>query len=339
MLKRHQTSPHVFLLADPERPNAPPPPPDAVVLANAPTVDDMAAGKYSKAKPTSGKKNRLNKRRIYARGGGGDGYATFPVQYEKRASVASEAPLPIRVCEAVLSNTTVRVNLYLIGGLAFSILGEYLSDYQHYFYTAQPKNVFNEYFVKFGWGWTLGLVLPFSLLCGAAFRQWQGAFSAAFRCAVATAVWFGFTKGFDLLREGLDVDFDISGHSFILIWSNMFLVEEGKAYQGWEKVRAASKIGTASSRPLLDWFLWPARILLLSMAALSVLWDVMYFSTVLFFHTWEEKVVAIALALFVWWLIYRGLYGTMPLLPDRPSRQVQKEMKTVETEQTGTVQL
>ena len=73
--------------------------------------------------------------------------------------------------------------------------------YRRYFYTARPKNVLNEYFVKLGWGWTLGLVLPLSLLCGSAFNGWRGAVAAGVRCAVATGVWLGFTTMFDFLRD------------------------------------------------------------------------------------------------------------------------------------------
>ena len=247
-------------------------------------------------------------------------------------AVKSGEPFLVRLCIAILGNTTVRVNLYLIGGLAFSILGAYVQEYRKYFYTAQPKNVLNEYFVKLGWGWTLGLVLPFSLICGSVFNGWRGAVAAGVRCAVATGVWFGFTSLFDVLRKTLETNFDISGHAFILIWSNLFLVEEGKAYKGWEALKAAAGElhGTMLTR-----FIWPARVLLVAMAALSVLWDVMYFSTVLFFHTWEEKIIAISLALFDWWLIYRGLYGNVPFMPNLPSMQSVGEMERVKEEQNS----
>ena len=110
----------------------------------------------------------------------------------------------------------------------------------------------------------------------------------------------------------------------------MFLVEEGKAYKGWESVKAAAG---ESPRPLLTWLIWPARVLLVAMATLSVLWDVMYFSTVLFFHTWEEKIIAISLALFDWWLIYRGLYGNIPFMPNLPSMQSEWEIERIKREQ------
>jgi hypothetical protein len=329
-------------VADPEQPTLPPQAPGDSsnnVLHPPAALHGIvmpSTARYSNAK--GGRKSRLNKRRIYTNDNSAYGYNTFNNDRMEIADVKDASsvkpPYLVQICSAILSNTAVRGNLYLIGGLAFSLLGVYLADYQEYFYTARPKNILNEYFVKFGWGWTLGIVLPFSVMCGAAFDGWKGILSAGFRCAVATGVWFGFTTLFNVIRKTLNTDFDISGHAFILIWSNMFLVEEAKAYIGWEAVIAAAQ-GAPTSRPLLKWFLWPTRLLLVTLSLLSVLWDVMYFSTVLFFHTWDEKVVAIALALFAWWLIYRGLYGTMPFLPDLPSRQATIELLKIEQERRG----
>ena len=257
-------------------------------------------------------------------------YSTFPHLHSGEGESIAE-PLWVRFCNAVLSNTSIRANIYLIGGLACSILGVQVVEYRKYFYSAQPKNILNEYFVKLGWGWTLGMVLPFSLICGFVFDRWRGTVSAGVRCAVATGVWFGFTTLFDILRKTLDTDFDISGHAFILIWSNLFLVEEGKAYKGWESVKEAAK---DFNRPLLTLLIWPARFLLVAMTALSLLWDIMYFSTVLFFHTWEEKVIAIALALFDWLVIYHGLYGNIPLMPNLPCSQSARELERITKERS-----
>ena len=31
--------------------------------------------------------------------------------------------------------------------------------------------------------------------------------------------------------------FDISGHCFLLTWSNLFVIEEARAYLGWERIK------------------------------------------------------------------------------------------------------
>ena len=297
----------------------------------------MAAPRHGKKKAASSahKKNKLyrKQRRHSASSSNHEnkqrGYSTFPHHHAVDESVAE--PLWVRFCNSILSNTSIRANLYLIGGLACSILGAQVVEYRKYFFTAEPKNVLNEYFVKLGWGWTLGMVLPFSLICGLVFDSWRGTVAAGVRCAIATGIWFGFTTLFDILRKTLDTDFDISGHAFILIWSNLFLVEEGKAYKGWESVKEAA---SDLHRPLLKYLIWPARFLLVAMTALSVLWDIMYFSTVLFYHTWEEKVIAIALALFDWLVIYRGIYGNIPLMPHLPCSQSARELERITKERS-----
>ena len=88
-------------------------------------------------------------------------------------------------------------------------------------------------------------------------------------------------------------------------------------------------------RPSARWLIWPARLLLVALSTLSVLWDVMYFSTVLFFHTWEEKLIAISLALFDWWLLYRGIYGNLPFVPDLPSMQSVRKMERLKEGQSA----
>ena len=66
-------------------------------------------------------------------------YNTFD---HPRAAIAMNLaePFLLRFCNAILGNTTIRVGLYLIGGLVCSILDNYVKEYRKYFYTAQPKN-------------------------------------------------------------------------------------------------------------------------------------------------------------------------------------------------------
>ena len=158
---------------------------------------------------------------------------------------------------------------------------------------------------------------PFSLISGSLLNSSMGAQAAIIRSTVATCVWFGFTRLFDIIRETLDTDLDISGHAFILIWSNLFLVEEGKAYTNLETTEVNQRLPN-----LLKWF---AKMLLVAMAALSVLWDIMFFSTMLFYHTWEEKAIAITLAVLNWCLVYCVLYRKFVpwLCPKSDQRQAQ----------------
>ena len=108
----------------------------------------------------------------------------------------------------------------------------------------------------------------------------------------------------------------------------VFLEEVGGGYEGWDALRstgiAESKASASSyERRLkfcLTYFTFFLRLVLLAAAILSVIWDVMFFSTVLFFHTLTEKLVATALAVFAWLVLYQGIY-TLPISYGLPSAQ------------------
>ena len=93
-------------------------------------------------------------------------YKTFEKEKSKQTIVHREPPFLIQFCQAILSNLELRINLYLIGGLALSLLSPYVQEYQEYIFTAQPGNFLNTFLVKWGWGWTLCLVLPFKIIIG-----------------------------------------------------------------------------------------------------------------------------------------------------------------------------
>lgn len=77
------------------------------------------------------------------------------------------------------------------------------------------------------------------------------------RLFIATSVWYGLTGLFLMVEEHSGIcnvtkflnkeeclqggfkwrGFDISGHCFLLVWNNLFMLEEGKAYLGWERIK------------------------------------------------------------------------------------------------------
>lgn len=249
-------------------------------------------------------------------------------QSSKKVESDRGAPLLVELAQAVLSNPYLRINLYLIGVFVFSFLGDHIQEFQAYIYTAQPHNIFNDYFVKFGWAWTLAAFAPLALMSGLSYNGATGAFWSCVRIAIATGVWFGCTKLFDEIRTRLSPGLDISGHSFILIWSIMVMVAESSAYEGWDVLRqsliskqsSTESFGKRRARFLLNTFTLPMRLGLIFTALLSILWDVMFFSTILFYHTWVEKIIATGLAIFVWLLVYEGIY-TLPITSLHPKHQ------------------
>ncbi|XP_069702102.1 acyl-coenzyme A diphosphatase FITM2 [Periplaneta americana] len=166
----------------------------------------------------------------------------------------------VHVCrKALFVDTSVKVGIY--GGSLFivSLLADVLPFPKTYF--SRSDNLFNQYFVKLGWGWTLFVTLPFLLMtsytycCGKRDKVMQH----LARLGIATFAWFFWTKLFFYIESVYGrcnvtgkryqtkeacigggffwYGFDISGHAFILIYSSLVLIEEARAINGWEGIK------------------------------------------------------------------------------------------------------
>ena len=251
--------------------------------------------------------------------------------------------------------TSHKIGFYVIGTLILSVLGDF-SSHPSKSWLAQQDNFFNVYFVKAGWGWTILITgffvvaTSFTYSCG----NVKVIKNQLIRLVIATAVWYGFTGMFIIIEENSGIcnvtkflnkeecltggyrwkGFDISGHCFLLTWNNLFLIEEAKAYLGWEKIKdmirteehrrlstdmaAMEQEANVLSKLRLEEFLHlrknyinytpHVRFLFCLMAILCVLWDVMLICTALYFHIMIEKVVASCAAVLVWFVLYRVIY-------------------------------
>lgn len=252
-----------------------------------------------------------------------------------------------------------KVGLYIFGVMVLSVVGDFSKTSSNYM--ANPKNFLNLYFVKFGWGWTLliaGLfvfVTSYTYSCGNA-NVIKNQFM---RLIIASSLWYGVTALFILVEENSGIcnvtkflnreecisggfrwkGFDVSGHCFLLVFSNLVLIEEGKAYLGWEKIKdmirneeyrrlspdygnptapADTESPTVLGKLKLTEFLYlrtnyikytqPVRCLFVMMGAFVMLWDVMLICTALYFHIMIEKVMATLVAILIWFILYRGIY-------------------------------
>jgi hypothetical protein len=124
---------------------------------------------------------------------------------------------------------------------------------------AYTNNFFNQYFVKLGWFWTLFLSVPFVFMTSYAYCCGKKGMVAKhmIRLLIATVFWYVWVNFFVYI-EGLYglcsdrrdlktksaclkatskwVGFDLSGHTFILIYSNLVLIEEVRPILGWEGI-------------------------------------------------------------------------------------------------------
>lgn len=155
-------------------------------------------------------------------------------------------------------DTNLKVALYLGALIIISAVGDTIPLPRSYL--ARSDNLFNRYFVKIGWGWTLLLLLPYvamtsyTLCCGNFKKMMQ---RNLVRILIATVMWLLWTKFFNYveyfygrcsvksfatksscLKAGhLWKGFDISGHAFILIHSSLVLIEESRPIIKWDTIR------------------------------------------------------------------------------------------------------
>lgn len=112
--------------------------------------------------------------------------------------------------------------------------------------------------------------------------------------------------------------FDISGHAFLLLFSNLIILEECGIMKGWESFgeRLSSQQYYFKKTFKLDEPQYVAfqkynmyiRGLFMCLTLLSLLWDFMLFQTVLFYHTLVQKFVAFVWAIGLWFLTYRIIF-------------------------------
>ncbi|KAJ9596562.1 hypothetical protein L9F63_012395 [Diploptera punctata] len=150
--------------------------------------------------------------------------------------------------------------------------------------------------------------------------------------------------------------FDLSGHAFILIYSCLILIEEARAINGWEGIRDlirneehARNIGddSVSNNPLrglsleefyilkesYDKFTPYIRFFFIAMTFLSILWDIMLLSTILYYHKMVEKFVSGAIAILMWFITYRYWYAIPRTLPNLPGEGVFKYKDVKQTKE------
>ncbi|XP_030371891.1 fat storage-inducing transmembrane protein [Scaptodrosophila lebanonensis] len=187
---------------------------------------------------------------------------------EARGTRPTAAPTSIReilvmgvihLCKkTIFFNTDLKVALYLGSLFLISLIGDFLPFPKTYF--ARSDNLFNMYFVKVGWGWTLLFTVPFLVLtaltlsCGDMKNMLRHHFPRIF---IATFFWFFWTKIFNIIETSygrctvrgfqtksgclkaghLWHGFDISGHAFILIHSSLVLIEEARPIIKWETIK------------------------------------------------------------------------------------------------------
>ncbi|XP_029362505.1 acyl-coenzyme A diphosphatase FITM2 [Echeneis naucrates] len=238
----------------------------------------------------------------------------------------------------------VRQNLAWIFVL-ISVVGSLLKelDLVPETYFSSSGNFLNVWFVKVSWGWTLLLLTPFLVLSHSSFNQ-----NVSFlvrrlaSLAVATAIWYICTETFFYIEEvtgscfesgATDVPkkeftskiacrragfswlgIDISGHSFILSYSALFIMEE---------TFPMTFINTASHskgpKLALD-------LLYVALNLIMIIWLFMFVCTSVYFHIMWHKLLGTLCGVLGWYLTYRIWYEK-PWSPGLPQQYHSKKQK------------
>ncbi|KAM4031247.1 acyl-coenzyme A diphosphatase FITM2 [Anomaloglossus baeobatrachus] len=208
-------------------------------------------------------------------------------------------------------------------------------------YLNNKKNVLNVYFVKVSWGWTFLCLLPFIALSSyVATRSLSAVFRRLSALLVGTIIWFACTNLFMVIENatgtcynssvvleireehtdkrscvasgGFWDGFDISGHSFLLSYCALMILEEAAVlhfvhfHKAWQK-------------HLIN-------VLTLFLAFLVSLWIFMFGCTSIYFHNIFQKFLGTSFGILAWYVTYRRWY-LVPYSPGLPLRFTVKEGK------------
>ena len=170
-------------------------------------------------------------------------------------------------------------------------------------YKIDKRNVLNQWFVKLGWFWTSSLVAPFSLI-SLHTNDKDSVSSAILRVVFSTFIWFTSVNLFQFVDD--QTGFDISGHTFLLIFSNLLITSELKLHNLSEQQH--NRIKTDKKSPQTRDTDSRVRIFKTALITLTILWDFMLLQTALFYHTIIQKLIAAAWAIGSWYIVHQLFY-------------------------------
>lgn len=130
--------------------------------------------------------------------------------------------------------------------------------------------------------------------------------------------------------------FDISGHTFLLMFSILTIIEEAGIMSGWEPFGTSlkglqqheqkTKKTDHQQFVVFERYSIFIRLLFVLLTILVLIWDFMLIQTVLFYHTMIQKAIAGIWSVSIWFVCYRIMFP-LPLLsfivraPTKPSVQ------------------
>lgn len=218
---------------------------------------------------------------------------------------------------------------------------------------SDKNNPINKYLVKFSWFWTamwMFVTIAITATLYTAF-SWRAILRHLSRIAVGHVVWYCVTTAIEILdnrvgecsMEGIStskacvrggyewVGFDVSGHVFLLSYCVFVITEEAFNIKAeiWQQydvtLETERKVLSKSGKELKVWLTDVHReascfveALELIALLLVLIWSAMLLATSLYFHTFAEKLLGLLISVSVWWVSYRGLFGSSCYSPAHP---------------------
>lgn len=112
--------------------------------------------------------------------------------------------------------------------------------------------------------------------------------------------------------------FDISGHTFLLMFSILVIIEETGIMSGWEPFGSSlkglqqheqkTKKVNHQQFMIFDRYSIFIRLLFVLLTMLVLIWDFMLIQTVLFYHTMVQKAIAGIWSASIWFILYRIIF-------------------------------
>lgn len=217
----------------------------------------------------------------------------------------------------VLTNTNNKNRIIYYIALVFICSLYDAPDY----YKINKSNILNQWFVKLGWFWTIISLIPlqFSSLQD---HDKEGLSRSIFKVVLSSILWYISVNIFQFIDD--KTGFDISGHTFLLIFSNLILCHE--LYVAKERkvsalqnnqVKQAKTSNDSKSTSISTCLPILANIPLIANKSffevanyqvifISALWDFMLIQTALFYHTLIQKVIALVWAVASWYLLHNA---------------------------------
>ncbi|KAK6471902.1 fat storage-inducing transmembrane protein 2-like [Huso huso] len=252
----------------------------------------------------------------------------------------------VSLCEKLRSNKVLHKHMQWIF-LVITVTGSLLKEMQLLpdWYFNNKRNVLNVYFVKLAWGWTLWLLLPFISISNFYISKKDPVFvlQRLSSLLVGTVVWYTCTHFFIFIEdltgacyesESMDIikmdyssklackksglfwsGYDISGHSFLLAYSTLIILEETALMNDLKNI---SQRPPESVRAIVSVFY-------IALNVLVVIWIWMFFCTSVYFHDFTHKLCGTSFGILAWYVTYRIWYQK-PFSPGLPTRQERKVM-------------